>query len=72
MKNLKNITSMTIDAKINMLAWSVLEERKTLKNDPEELERWYHETEGYLKRSFYGHTLRIHGLVLYMTWEPNS
>lgn len=72
MKNLKNTTSMTIDTKINMLALSVLEERKTLKNDPEDLKRCYHKTERYLKRSFYAHRLRIHGLVLYLTWGPNS
>lgn len=39
MKNLKNIISMAIDTKINMLALSVVEEKKILKNDPEMLER---------------------------------
>lgn len=39
MRNLENIISMAIDTTLNMLALSVLEERKTLKNDPEMLER---------------------------------
>lgn len=72
MKNLKTITSMTTDTKINMFAWSVLEERKTLKNDPEELERWYHKTERPLKELSYVHRLRIHWLVLHLIWESYS